>query len=585
MKKIICSLLLLAVCSPVLMVGNAQAGAKLWEKKLSGKILWKQFHPAGVVLAVTDSELLYGLDPKTGNELYKIEDLSKNLIDPGGPAGTPCVITGTPYVLIVTKAGMIKPEILKLVNAADGKIVWESTLGVPAGQIEAITEGKKFKGELIFSPGVMMKPVYDPAHNQIIFGGLGASVRTDSWKIFRKNEMIIAGVDLNTGKTTFIYFCPESIDNNTVLDSEITVSGDVGVVDWFGLHSFSVVDGKPLGAAQFKRAMKAGLIGGLPYLKTNAPTIVDGDTAYVVAKELIQAYDIKTGQKKWQSEDLDVAIPQLLISGDKLVAKMGGVFCTGETWKTKRQCREFYPYGIAVLDKNTGKILGKTGDIDKKNGKALTSALTIDNNIVYHAVTNGARAFDLSTLTYKWMTSISKKAEDGDEPKLVEVTDGKLLMLNTQVTAAFNAADGALLWSKAVPPVTMDLAMRMTMAFASVAAYASGVEAGRSGSISNQQQTVDRWAGTDARFANMMKQVSLADEKGRYNYSMTGKSKNAVIAGVNTKTGQLDRGTQVEGRVPDYMVDPVTAILVNVSKSDPKWIMGFDMTPPLPDMN
>ncbi|MDO8805162.1 MAG: PQQ-binding-like beta-propeller repeat protein [Elusimicrobiota bacterium] len=583
MKKIIWPLLLLAVCAPVLLVGNAQAGAKLWEKKLSGKILWKQFHSAGVVLAVTDSELLYGLDPRTGNELYKIEDLAKNITAPDDPPGSPFVLEGTPYILIVTKAGMIKPEILKLVNAADGKVVWEGGTTIPAAQLDLIMEGKKFKETPEFRGAAMIQPIFDPAHDQVIVtyrlpvlwaGKAGYS------KVARRGTAI-AGYDVKTGKINFAYFPGEDIDNSTVCDFPPVVSGDTGVIDWFGMHSFSVVDGKPLGSVKFARALKAGMLSRYRYLKTSAGPVIDGDDVYIVVKEHIEAYDLKTGQKKWASADLDSAIPEFQASGDKLVAKIGGVFCT---WAAKPECREFFPYGLAVLDKGTGKVLAKSGEVDKKNGKAMTSSLVIDNNIAYHGVSNGARAFDLSTLTYKWMTSIGKTA-DGDEAKLVQVADGKVVLLNTQATAAFNAADGKLLWSKVVPTVTMDLAMRMAQSFASVAAFASGVEAGKQGGVINQNQTISRWESTDAGFANMMKQVSLADAKGRYNYSMTGKSKNAVIAGVNTKTGELDRGAQVEGRVPDYMVDPVTGILVNVSKSDPKWIMGFDMNAPLPDIN
>lgn len=586
MRKIILSLLLLAACAPVLLVGNAQAGAKLWEKKLSGKILWKEFHPAGLMLVITDKELLYALDPKTGNEVYKIEDLSKNVLKPNDEAGTPTILAGTPYFLIATKAGMIKPEILKLVNAADGKIIWEASYTVPPGQAEAITGGKKYDSQLVVVPQMISKVVFDPAHDQIIITSLGGYVKTaDNRKIVKKSDMMFVGIDIKTGNTNFVYPSDETFNGSTVIDSDVLISGDVGVVDWNGMRTFSVIDGKELGVVKMKRMMKAGLIGGLPYTKTNAPSVIEGDTVYITVKEHIEAYNINTGAKKWESEDLDVVVPQLLIAGDKLVGKMGGVFCTGYSWKTKVQCKEFRPYGIVVLDKNTGKVLAMTSKLDKQNGKAITSSLAIDNNIVYHAVSNGARAFDLTTLTYKWMTSISKKAEDGDDPKLVQLDDGKMLMLNTQVTAAFNAADGKLLWSQVVPPVEMDLAMKMVMAFASVAAYASGVEAGKNGSINNQQQTIDRWSSTDAQFSNMMKQISIADKKGRYNYSMTGKSKNALIMGVNTKTGKLDRGCQVEGRVPDYLVDQVSGILMNVSKSDPKWLMAYDMGEPLPKMD
>ncbi len=560
---------------------SAVAGGKLWEKKLKGDIKWKQFHVSGVVLAITDKGYLYGIDPKTGNELYMVEDLV-NMIGVTEIPGIPLVVPGTPFVMVVTKAGMIKPEVVRLLDASTGKQVWEMGSTIPENLIERLFDGKKPEEKDPPSITVSMpyKPVADMAHNQLLIPFLNVNTWTGKamYTKVKGKGFAVVGLDLKTGKVNFISYIDESMKNDTVTDADLVVSGDVGVLDWWGMHSFSVIDGKPLAAVNFKRARKANFLSRFRFLNTNAPPLVEGTTAYIIAQDHLEAYDIKTGQKKWASEDLDSALPESQVAGDKVVVRMGGSFCTPGP---KRDCKQFSPYGIAVLDKGTGKILATTPKVDSKHGAAMTSPLLVRDNVVYHGVSNGARAFDLGTLQYKWMKSINM---DRDTPKSVDIVNDNLVLMNMQTTAAFKLSDGTPLWSQSVEPVQMDLAMMMVQALASVAATYSGLEAGRNGGVEFKKQALERWGAFDISFNNLLKNISMADEKGRYNYSMTGVAKDPNIIGVNTKTGKMDLGTQVEGRIPDYLVDPVAGILINAPKSDANYLYGFDLNPPLPKL-
>jgi outer membrane protein assembly factor BamB len=96
----------------------AQTPAKEWSKKFPGNVKWYQISDAGILIVCT-GDALYGLNPDTGEETWKIDkldDVKEENYDP---------IEGTPY------AALIKNKFMKgiehtIIDVAAGKIVASS---------------------------------------------------------------------------------------------------------------------------------------------------------------------------------------------------------------------------------------------------------------------------------------------------------------------------------------------------------------------------------------------------------------------------------------------------------------------------
>ncbi|MBI4247934.1 MAG: PQQ-binding-like beta-propeller repeat protein [Elusimicrobia bacterium] len=571
--------------------GRAWAGAKLWEKKLDSDVVWKQFHDAGVVLTVTKKGNLYGFDPKTGEEKFKVEDLLKPLT-PDEIPGRPYVVPDSPLVVVVTKAGMIKPEVISVLDVTTGKAGWTLGSEVPQASWAALLEGKEPSAPPQATFSGLHSAILDPNRMQLVLFTAGATLwkgEPMKSKYYRMLEGTVAGVDLATGKLNFVAaYAGDPGTYDTVKDGGLQIVGDNVLIDWNGVMAYRLTDGAEVVSASFKRALKKGRYA---LQGAHARTIVEGDVAYLVVKDHVEAWDMKTGQRKWEAEGTDSAIPELHLAGDKLVVRIGGVFCF--TSAGQEQCVDQDPYGVVVYDKASGKQVFHTKEWDKKSKNILITPLAIANGLVYWGTSARLIALDLESLQVKFTTELNGN-DPNENPGGIAVEGGKVYLMNTQTTGAFDAATGSLLWSKTVPATKMDAAMKMALTFTKAVAALDAVQRAYSRAQEGGLGSDDVWAKKTAAalgqtygagYDNMMKRMSAADEAGQFNYVMTGKAKDAVVVGVNTKTGEVERGTQVEGRVPEFMVDPVSAVLVNVSKSDPKWVMGFDMSAPLPEFN
>lgn len=109
---------LLTMLSFAALLGFGQTAAKEWSKKFPGNVKWYQISDAGILVVCT-GDALYGLNPETGEETWKIDkldDVKEENYDP---------IEGTPY------AALIKNKFLKgiehtIIDIAAGKIIANS---------------------------------------------------------------------------------------------------------------------------------------------------------------------------------------------------------------------------------------------------------------------------------------------------------------------------------------------------------------------------------------------------------------------------------------------------------------------------
>lgn len=96
----------------------AQTPAKEWVKKFPGNVKWYQISDAGILIVCT-GDALYGLNPETGEEAWKIDkldDIKEENYD---------AVEGTPYAALI-KSSMMKGAQHTIIDIATGKVVASS---------------------------------------------------------------------------------------------------------------------------------------------------------------------------------------------------------------------------------------------------------------------------------------------------------------------------------------------------------------------------------------------------------------------------------------------------------------------------
>ncbi len=109
---------ILASVALLSLTGFAQTAAKEWAKKFPGNVKWYQISDAGILVVCT-GDALYGLNPETGNEAWKIDkldDVKEENFD---------AVEGTPYAAII-KSSMFKGNQHTVIDITTGKVIASS---------------------------------------------------------------------------------------------------------------------------------------------------------------------------------------------------------------------------------------------------------------------------------------------------------------------------------------------------------------------------------------------------------------------------------------------------------------------------
>jgi outer membrane protein assembly factor BamB len=533
-------------------ISNVGAGEIQWEAKIDGDIRFKVVHDTGILLVGTKNKL-FGIDPDSGQEKWRVEKLAKDY-DPD----TVRPIPGSPLMVLELKEGMTKPMSLQCIDVTTGEKVWTISRNkqgqmndVPREWAERVT-GKKAKSDqdvLLIPEGwpTSVRGVFpDFERNQFVISIVKPSIYVN-YK--RKNfEGGAMAVDMKTGKVNWVYVLPEKAKAKYSFSS-LSINGDVGVMDWAGVHAISLVDGSEKSSAIFERK---GPKNGL------AATLIEEGVAYVVAKEGIKAVEIASGQIKWESEKIKGLLTETQIAGDKLVARLGGNF-----EEKPGKMKDFGPYGVTVLDKASGKVLTDFKKLNKKVN--LVTPLHIQDNTVYYGTRNSFRALDLATLDFKFTTDLGK-LEKQDSPKSVVSQDDIICLTMTQSTKGFNPATGEENWSQTFEAPGHGRFAKFAMV--AVSAMAAGAAQGRANSTGRRQSYSSLMPMLSQRF-------TAAQASGSYNYVLSKGDKKPTLVGVSLKTGEADREAVLDNKSPDYIIDELGGVLYNIK--DKKTIQKFDL--------
>jgi len=96
----------------------AQTPAKEWVKKFPGNVKWYQISDVGILIVCT-GDALYGLNPETGEEAWKVDkldDVKEENYD---------AVEGTPYAALI-KSSMMKGAQHTIIDVSNGKVIASS---------------------------------------------------------------------------------------------------------------------------------------------------------------------------------------------------------------------------------------------------------------------------------------------------------------------------------------------------------------------------------------------------------------------------------------------------------------------------
>lgn len=307
-KKIfLSSVLLLSICL------NAAAETPVWTFKGAK---WYAMMETGNVVVGTETGMAM-LDGANGQTMWQRDDLK------GIKETEYNEIIGTPLLLIADNSGTImKKTRLFALDQLTGKTVWES--------------------DKVLGYTVQVSPLL--SRDMVVFLTIASSAAT-------RDKPDITALRLSTGEMMWKAEYTEKVDlymkeknrrSGSGITSALVGNPFAGFTDQprFDLSGENVpmFDGDSMYltyAGLHRYDLKTGsLIWKMPYdvtdgslKKTNGQAIIDGDTIYTSANNIIRAIDKNSGAIEWQSKDYGKGgMAEIQLHGETLYGRMGGQF-------------------------------------------------------------------------------------------------------------------------------------------------------------------------------------------------------------------------------------------------------------------
>jgi outer membrane protein assembly factor BamB len=220
---------------------------------------------------------------------------------------------------------------------------------------------------------------------------------------------------------------------------------------------------------------------------------------------------------------------------------------------------QVYAYGLDVLDKATGQPTFDSMTMHKSKERQIgdMTNVIVEGSTAYYATQKSLRAFDLDAKDYKYQVALGDDQGSLDGAKSISSSgEGKIYVLMKQTTKAFNAADGAQLWSKTFEPPKVSgfaLAMLNTLSAMEAQQRANNSITGRAKYTTYSQSSFYQGRSTAT---------------GEYNYVMAKENDKPTVVGVNLETGADDCRATMDKKEADYIVDERFGILLNVEKGE-----------------
>lgn len=545
------------------------AGKQLWTAKLPGDAKWHSLTGLGTLIVGT-ADAISAFDPDTGAQLWTRNEFKKS------SAFNVREIPGTPFLICHTGdgfAGLTKTTFYAI-DYLTGKTVWETpqVQGQYLGTLPVAEKGLALL--LINGTGADGK---DPG-TYVLAHDLNDGKEKWTLKLAKTGAIRLHIAD-NSGK-----FIPTT-DLSGYHDP--VVEGDIIYFPYVGCQAVDL----NTGALKWTAEM---ISGGNELKKAHAPLRIHGDKIYGSAGGSVYALDKATGNVLWKSDRVssyagllkarnNALVSQLEFVGDKLFARYGGNFSTGQAVVLRE------PLGVMALNPDSGEVLYHF----EKAKEGLTNLMVLpESNIVLFADAANLYGIDTSEAPKEAFTvpiEFKRKMGGGDVAQLglgvlggvrgivkagmasskarldVPVSivrrDNRIVVQGKQHLMCFDPAEKKLAWATycAAPSDTLG----MTALFAVTAACAVGGNAmgmsGGYGSAAYDSGVSMTHNALDGYNKEAGKRKSATKGTDSFSFMLTkvedGKDKGVGLLGINLANGEGEKKFILGSSEPEYRVD------------------------------
>ena len=586
MKKLLCLCLLLVALAGLKTTAAAETPA--WTFKGAK---WYAMMETGHIVVGLETGLAM-LDGATGQTVWKRDDLK------GIKETEYTEINYTPVLLIADNSGTLaKKTRLFALDQLTGQTLWETDkVSGYTVQVSPVPN-RDMVVFLTTKSSTMIKDKPDISALKLSTGELlWQTEYTDKVDLYMKEKVRRSGSGAALGNALFGNpfggFTDQprydlSGENPPVFD------GDAMYLTYAGLHRYDLKTGALVWKASYDVTD-----GSLK--KTNGQAIIDGETIYTSANNIIRAIDKASGAVRWQSKDYGKGgMAEIQVFGDTLYGRMGGQFFSGK----QREYVKKTPIGVVALNKQTGAeqwiYTGAKNSITNMVILPAQNALLIgdEKNLIGLDLASQGKVKEAYKIPLKFKFKLgagaiagkvakigfgglsgafSKGPDTTDEPvALIRQENGTVVARGRQHLLAFNPASREIVWSTKfeAPGVSgwQQIAMTAITFATAVMQQANKESYAASGDWGSAFNENDRLLANLTNYQNFMnKRYSATKQTGNIVYVLTdlknGKDKGAGVVGVNLMSGQGINQLMFKDKKPDYEVDEAAGRLFNLDK-------------------
>ncbi len=432
----------------------------------TGKVLWiKRFKDVApklrkvdeiIALWESDAILLFDkkagkdqvacIDMKTGNLLWNSERFQLSASFASAFVGSQNETTefADLFVNIPEENGFIvamKKEMV-FVDAKTGKERWST---------------EKFKGVVgayIYQEGFIYGINFVP-------GGLGA--------LFTGMKNQVVKMDMSNGDVVWEQAYIGRAERKVITREflfDLDLKDDMLVLRMNGIQTYDIKTGAKLWAAAFD--FTADKIVGAPagtkkfgVYGAVAQPVFHGDDVYVLdmsskKSQYLKKYDKNTGKLLWTSAEIKAAraIPNMGISGDKVVLQIGGVVeaqayirkkvKNGDTYEWVTERKVWYPevkrFGLQAFNTSDGSLAWDS----ERFKKGISNSFTIDGNVV---VSSGKSLYSIAAADGNVNYEIALKDDGIGTGEGLRLYNDKAVIIGKKGISTHNISDGKLVAS------------------------------------------------------------------------------------------------------------------------------------------
>lgn len=563
-------------------VGIAVGETPLWT--YSGAKWYSMMETGNVMVGMENGIAM--LDGKTGAKIWDRSDLS------GIKEDEFTELSGTPLLLIADNSGTFSRKTKTYaLDTLTGKTVWqtEKMLGYTA-QVSPVYS-RDMIVFLTIKDNRITKDKPDIFALKLSTGELlwqnEYTEKVDLYGKIKKGRSGAAGMLFGSGNTASDRFDLHG-ENPPIFD------GDSMYMTYAGLHRFNLDDGKLV----WKTAYDV-TDGSLT--NTNGQAIIDGDTIYTSANNIIRAINKSDGAIKWQTKDYGKGgIAEMQMWGDTIYGRLGGQFFSAKKGEYIRKS----PIGVVAISKTDGAeqwiYTGAKESITNMVVLQEQNVLLIgdEKNLIGLDLSSRGKVKEAYKIPLKFKINVgaaataakiakigfgglkglgSKGADTTDEPvALIRQENGTVVARGKQHLLGFDPASREIVWSAKfdAPNVNGWQTFVMTAITVAVAALSQAnkeMAASRNDwrSVSRNNDNLVGMLSMYERF--MTNRTTATKQSGNVVYMLTnvksGDDKGAGLVGVNLLSGMPEKQILFKDKDPDYEVDEYEGRLFNLNKN------------------